>query len=117
MILVSRILFHSINWQISLLENPYNETASAQGTQIEGKAEFEWGHCGRQASPTGTEGSFEVYLAGTNERIAQIYWDCPFIGSNKIEKRYVKPGYLISTEGFSIPSGALGKGTISVLED
>ena len=52
-----------------------------------------------------------------NEKIAEIYWDCPFIGDNKLEKRYVKEGYDVSFDGFSIPSGALGKGRINVRED
>jgi hypothetical protein len=43
-----------------------------------------------------------------------IYWDCPYIGDNKLEKRDVKAGYDISFDGFSIPSGHLGKGKINV---
>jgi hypothetical protein len=58
-----------------------------------------------------------VHVEGSNEKIAEIYWSCPYIGSNKLEKRYVKEGYDISLNDFSIPSGALGKGTISVRED
>jgi hypothetical protein len=70
-----------------------------------------------EKTPSGTEGTFEVHLDGTNERIAVIYWDCPYIGSNKIEKRNVKAGYDISWDGFSIPSGALGNGRINVRKD
>jgi hypothetical protein len=58
-----------------------------------------------------------VHLADGDEKIAEIYWDCPWSGSNKLTKRYVKPGYDVSFDGFSIPSGALGKGTINVRED
>lgn len=88
---------------------------SAQGTVITGKDQFEWGHCGRESSPSGTEGSFDVVLDETGEKIAEIYWDCPYIGDNKLEKRYVNEGYLVALDGFSIPSGALGKGTITVV--
>ncbi|KAH0837751.1 hypothetical protein J3R83DRAFT_5926 [Lanmaoa asiatica] len=90
---------------------------SAQGTKIPDKGEHEWGHCGRASSPSGTEGSFEVHIDESNEKIAEIYWDCPYIGENQLGKRYVKDGYDISFDGFNIPSGALGKGKISVLED
>jgi len=56
-----------------------------------------------------------VRLDQTGEKIADIYWDCPYIGDNKLKKRNVKPGYQITfSDTFSIPSGALGKGTISV---
>jgi hypothetical protein len=58
-----------------------------------------------------------VHLEGSGERIAKIYWDCPYIGGNKLEKRYVMEGYDVSLNGFSIPSGPLGKGTINVRED
>ena len=84
---------------------------------MQGGNQYQWGHCGRENSPSGTEGSFEVHLDGSGEKIAEIYWDCPYIGSNKLEKRYVKEGYDISLNGFSIPSGALGKGTINVRVD
>lgn len=90
---------------------------SAQGTQIPSKDESEWGHCGRASSPTGTEGYFDVQLEGSGERIATIYWDCPYIGSNKLETQDVKAGYIVSINGFNIPSGPLGKGTITVIED
>ena len=99
------------------LDNRFNETVSAQGTRIESHKQHEWGHCGRENSPSGTEGSFDVYLDGGGEKIATIYWDCPYIGSNKIEKRYVKNGYDVSWDGFRIPSGPLGHGTINVRED
>ena len=103
--------------EISTLGDPYNETASAQGTKIESKDEHEWGHCGRENSPSGTEGSFEVHLEESGEKIAKIYWDCPYIGSNKLEKHDVKTDYDISFDGFSIPSGPLGEGNINVRED
>ena len=99
------------------LDDRFKETVSAQGTKIEGQKQHEWGHSGRENSPSGTEGSFEVHLDGGGEKIAEIYWDCPYIGSNKIEKRYVKNGYDVSLNGFSVPSGPLGHGTINIRED
>lgn len=41
--------------------------------------------CGRAASPTGTEGSIDLYYSGT--KICTVYWDCPYSGSNKLEIR------------------------------
>ncbi|KAF8057434.1 aegerolysin type hemolysin [Lyophyllum atratum] len=99
------------------INDPYTETNSAQGTKITSKGDHEFGHCGRENSPTGTEGSFEVHLSDTGEKIAKIYWDCPYTGSNKLTKHDLKAGYDISFDGFSVPSGPLGKGTISVRED
>jgi len=96
------------------IKDPYNEIHGTQGTKIVSQGEHEWGHCGRNSSPTGTEGIFEVLLESTGDRIGEIYWDCPFFGSNRIVKRTVAPGYDISVEGFSIPSGPLRTGTITV---
>jgi hypothetical protein len=104
----------SIDKYISL-ENRFTETASAQGTNITSKEQHTWGHCGRQNSTSGTEGSFEVRLNGA--LIAEIYWDCPYIGSNKIGKRNVKSGYDVSFDNFSVPSGPLGEGIINIRED
>lgn len=88
---------------------------SAQGTSVPGKGDHEWGHSGRESSPSGTEGYFDIMLDG--EKIGKVYWDCPWSGSNKIQKHDVKSGYSIEFDGFSIPSGALGKGQINVRED
>jgi hypothetical protein len=104
----------SIDKYISL-ENRFKETASAQGTNITSKEEHAWGHTRRENTPTGTEGTFEVRQDG--ELIAEIYWDCPYIGPNKIEKRNVKSGYDVSFDNFSFPSGSLGEGIINIRED
>jgi len=107
---------HSID-KISALDNPYNDTSEAGGTRIASMAQHGWGHCGRDGSPSGTEGSFQVLLHGNDEKIAEIYWESPFSGSNKLEKRYVKSGYSISFDGFNFSSGPLRDGTISIRVD
>jgi len=63
------------------------------------------------------KGTFEleVHLEGSGEKIAEIYWDCPYLGSNKLAKPYVREGYDISIDGFNTRSGPLGKATITVL--
>jgi len=99
------------------IKDPYNEISSAQGTKIANKGEAEWGHCGRENSPTGTEGTFEVLLDSTGDKIGEVYWDCPYFGDNRVLARRVVPGYYISIDGFSIPSGALRTGTITIRED
>jgi len=58
-----------------------------------------------------------VHLEDGGEKIAEVFWDCPYIGNNQLVKNYVKPGYDVSFDGFSIPKGALGKGSINVRED
>jgi len=99
------------------LNDPYTETRSAQGTEIPSFGEHRWGHCGRQLSPTGTEGSFEVQIAENGYKLGEVYWSCPYFGSNEIVVRDVISGFVISIDGFNVPSGPLGTGTITVLED
>jgi len=99
------------------INDPFTETKTAQGTEIASGKETKWGHCGRSFSPTGTEGSFEVQLAETGFKLGEVYWNCPFTGSNEIFSRDVISGFAISIDGFSVPSSALGTGTITVLED
>lgn len=91
---------------------------SVQGTKVKSRDQFEWGHCGLENSPTGTEGSVEIRLDESDEKIAEIYWDCPWSSSaNTLTKKYVKDGYYVAIEGFSTSSGALNKGTITILKD
>jgi len=99
------------------INDPYTETRSAQGTEIASGRETKWGHCGREFSPTGTEGSFEVQLAETGFKLGEVYWDCPYFGDNQIFVRDVVSGFAISIDGFSVPSGPLRTGTITVLEE
>ena len=102
---------------MSLLGHRFNETTSAQGRVIGSHRDFEWGHCGRENSPSGTEGSFEVRFSGTNQKIGEVYWDCPYIGDNRVISHNMTAGYDISIDNFSIPDGALGKGRISIRQD
>jgi len=99
------------------INDPFVETGSPQGTRIANDGEYEWGHSGRQSSPTGTEGSFEIYLEEGDEKIGRVAWDCPYIGSNKLTKHDLKQGYDISFDGFSDSTGPLGKGKINVRKD
>jgi hypothetical protein len=98
------------------LDKPYTESAHARWINIKSKEQCEWGHCGKENSPIGTEGSFEVHQED-GEKIAEIYWNGLYGADNKLEKRYVKPDYDISFDGFSISKGPLGKGTINVRVD
>ena len=102
---------------MSLLGHRFNETQSAQGRVIPSQRDFEWGHCGRGSSPSGTEGSFEVHISGTNQKVGEVYWDCPYMGHNKVISRNMTAGFDISFENFRIPDGALGKGRISIRRD
>lgn len=95
-------------------DDRYNETKSAQGTKIPSKGEAEFGHCGRESSPSGTEGTFDITLE-TGEIIATIYWVCPWSGSNKLEVKYVKDPYTVEFKGFGgAHDSALHEGKIIV---
>ncbi|KAJ7110541.1 hypothetical protein C8R44DRAFT_743015 [Mycena epipterygia] len=82
------------------------QTIESTNLKILSKGEYEWGHCRRVGSTSGTEGSFEVRLEESGETIAEIYWNNPLFGNNILEKRNVMSGYDISFDDFSIPSGS-----------
>jgi hypothetical protein len=69
--------------------------------------------CGRSDSPSGTEGSFELWVGNT--KICKIYWDCPW-GSkrNTFTVSEVNDEYLVEATGANIDSGALGNVTVKI---
>ncbi|KAF4415276.1 Aegerolysin family protein [Fusarium austroafricanum] len=69
--------------------------------------------CGRSDSPSGTEGSFELWVGNT--KICKIYWDCPW-GSkrNTFTVSEVNDEYLVEASGANIDSGALGNVTVKI---
>ncbi|KAF9049117.1 aegerolysin type hemolysin [Panaeolus papilionaceus] len=73
------------------------------------KATFDISSCGRGDSPTGTEGNITIVDAGTGDEVANVYWDCPYSGSNKFHKtRENSEDYMVGLSNFST-SGALKK--------
>ncbi|KAH7909972.1 Asp-hemolysin [Hygrophoropsis aurantiaca] len=60
--------------------------------------------CGRSDSPSGTEGTVDVWH-GTN-KVCTLYWDCPWSGDNNFEVRF-NTNYLVIISEWS-KSGALG---------
>ncbi|KAF9035255.1 Aegerolysin [Panaeolus papilionaceus] len=68
--------------------------------------------CGRSDSPSGTEGNVNL-VDNLGPEIANIYWSCPYIGSNEFKKtKENSDQYLValSTPG----GGALGDQTVDV---
>lgn len=73
-----------------------------------------WGQiasCGREHSPTGTEGSIDLYHAGT--KICTVYWDCPWSGHNTLNAQGPED-YLCTLGSWNQDSGAIGKVDVTV---
>jgi len=62
--------------------------------------------CGREQSPSGTEGTIDLYDA--TEKICTIYWNCPYAGLNKFEVRDKNSTYWVEHGNIS-PDGELGE--------
>lgn len=73
---------------------------------------FKFASCGRENSPSGTEG--QVDIMNGNERIFQLYWDCPYTGDNKLYAKYVADKWYPFVPQIST-SGATGTVTIKIL--
>ncbi|KAH7919338.1 putative Asp-hemolysin precursor [Leucogyrophana mollusca] len=69
--------------------------------------------CGRSNSPSGTEGSIDLYDDKT--KVCTLYWDCPW-GSptNNFEVRDVNQGYNVTNGPWNKTGGALGNIAIKV---
>nr|AOW41304.1 hemolysin [Sparassis latifolia] len=68
--------------------------------------------CGREDSPTGTEGSFDVVDASSGAVIRTISWHCPYVGDNTFKLLDSNDAWAVDTSGFS-QHGALGQITVA----
>ncbi|KAH7919329.1 Asp-hemolysin [Leucogyrophana mollusca] len=80
---------------------------------IPGGSEHSVSSCGRLSSPSGTEGTIDLYDDTT--KVATLYWDCPW-GSptNNFEVQDVNQGYSVTNGPWNKSGGALGNIAIKV---
>ncbi|PPR08275.1 hypothetical protein CVT24_001116 [Panaeolus cyanescens] len=90
------------------------QPATYVNRQIPPKETLDISSCGRSDSATGTEGNVTIVDAESGTEVANIYWDCPWSGSNKFYKtRENTEDYIVSLGSFET-SGPLKKVTIDV---
>lgn len=71
--------------------------------------------CGRSDSPSGTEGTIDLYDGST--KICTVYWNCPWGSKSndfQIRDRNSSAGYMVSVGDWNRDSGALGTVEIEV---
>jgi Aegerolysin len=74
--------------------------------------------CGREDSPSGTEGRFDIFDLDKNVKIGEYYWDCPW-GSKtntSIWTPSLSEDYVTQVTGGNLDSGALGNVTIKCVK-
>ncbi|KAL9073847.1 MAG: hypothetical protein Q9161_002679 [Pseudevernia consocians] len=93
-------------------ENKEVSIKTVDNQPIPSKGAFQFASCGRESSPSGTEGQIDIMNG--NERIFQLYWDCPWSGDNKLYVKYVAENWYPVVPPVQT-SGALGTVTIKVI--
>ncbi|KAH7919333.1 putative Asp-hemolysin precursor [Leucogyrophana mollusca] len=68
--------------------------------------------CGRGNSPSGTEGTIDLYDDTT--KVATLYWNCPWGPTNNFEVRDVNQGYIVTNGRWNETDDALGNIAINV---
>ncbi|KNG84343.1 Asp-hemolysin [Aspergillus nomiae NRRL 13137] len=68
--------------------------------------------CGREGSPSGTMGGFEIYDGET--KIGKIHWDCPWGGDNEFVVDERDEGYMVDVGSWSSQDAI---GTVQVAVD
>ncbi|KAN0068188.1 aegerolysin type Hemolysin [Elaphomyces granulatus] len=69
--------------------------------------------CGRQDSPSGTDGHIILYDGDT--KICRVYWDCPWgKPSNKFGTNEKSKGYFVDVGEWNQSSGAIGKVDVEI---
>ena len=83
------------------------------GTEIKPGDSYTIYSCGRERSPSGTEGTITMSDKKENgSRIADIYWDCPWgVGKNQLEQRSCHRDWLVSVLRVQ-PFGEIGHVTV-----
>jgi hypothetical protein len=72
--------------------------------------------CGRENSPSGTEGRFDIFDGEV--KVGEYYWDCPW-GSKTNNSTWTPDdldNYVTQVTGGSLDSGALGNITIKCVK-
>ncbi|KAK1774709.1 aegerolysin type hemolysin, partial [Copromyces sp. CBS 386.78] len=70
---------------------------------------------GRHWTPTGTEGQFDIYHAGT--RVCHVHFDCPHMHMhNSFTISGVNPEYAVEQTGAKLNRGPLGNVNIKVVK-
>lgn len=87
-------------------------TSSVNDQSIPAKDTFQFAACGRESAASGTEGQIDV-MDG-DKRIFELYWDCPWSGSNQLYTRYVAKDWYPIVPSIS-SSGATGTVTIKII--
>jgi Aegerolysin len=83
---------------------------------ISSKGEAVISSCGRSDSPSGTEGSFEIWDGDI--KVGLYYWDCPWASKiNKSAWTTDNEAYLGECTGANLYAGALGNVTIRIIKD
>lgn len=98
------------------VDNRDNEFSISE-MEIPARKSGEIGSCGRQNSPTGTEGSIDLYY--DNTKICTVRWNCPWHGQNSVEVRHNNnaAGYLCALPMQSWePNGPIGEVKVKVYQ-
>jgi len=92
-------------------------TGSVIGTEIKSKELYTVWSCGRKSSPSGTEGTVTISDKRINgTRVLDVYWDCPYTGKNKLEKRKPNKDWFVDVPTVQ-PDGAIGRVTAKFRKD
>lgn len=71
--------------------------------------------CGREDSPSGTEGSFDIYTGDGSAKIGHYYWECPWASkTNTSTWTQLSEDYTGGANGGNLDSGALSDVTITI---
>ncbi|KAK7018024.1 Ostreolysin A6 [Paramarasmius palmivorus] len=74
--------------------------------------------CGRESSPSGTTGDFDLCDVDEDDRVIRhFYWDCPWGGSkNTWTVSGSNSQWMVEHSGANLEGGALGTITVDVLK-
>ena len=79
---------------------------------IPSKESFQFAACGRENASSGTDGQMDIM--DCDKRIFQLYWNCPWSGSNELNVKHQAKNWYPFIPAFS-KDGAIGTVNIKIL--
>ncbi|XP_026737097.1 uncharacterized protein LOC113500477 [Trichoplusia ni] len=76
-----------------------DDIATVNRLEFNNKQRAEFSAVGREYSPSGTQGFFEIFEK--DKPIAKVTFDVPFVGNNRFKIKQLDEGYLCEHQGFS----------------
>ncbi|KAI0714080.1 pleurotolysin A [Cerioporus squamosus] len=105
-----KIMNLDVSWGKLFADGERLPTSTYEGYVIHPGEELQMNACGRESSPSGTTGDFDVVDVPAGDKVIRhFYWDCPWGSStNTWTISGSNSNWMVESKGANLSGGALG---------